>query len=60
MARKSTRKAVTPPTQIVNFDFEDRTYQIDADRRKVYQKFVEIETGKASTIISCPSLNFGA
>jgi hypothetical protein len=52
MARKSTLKPVTPPTPIVNFDFEERTYQIDADRRKVYRKFVEIETAKASTILS--------
>jgi hypothetical protein len=51
MARKSTLKPVTPPTPIVNFDFEERTYQIDADRRKVW-KFVEIETAKASTILS--------
>ena len=38
--------------QIVDFDFEDRTYQIDPDRRKVYRRFVEIETSKASEIIS--------
>jgi len=36
----------------VDFRFEDRTYQIDPDRRKVYQRFVEIETAKAATILS--------
>ncbi len=35
---------------IVNFSFEDRTYQIDPDRRKVYRRFVEIETSKAFEI----------
>ena len=44
---------VTPlvPT-FVNFDFEDRTYQIDPDMRKVYRRFVEIETSKAATILA--------
>ncbi len=36
----------------VNFDFENRTYQIDPEQRKVYRRFVEIETAKASQIIS--------
>ena len=51
MARKRIAKTLTPPT-IVSFDFENRTYQIDADQKKVYRKFVEIETSKASTILS--------
>ena len=50
MARK-TRAAKPAPT-FVNFDFENRTYQIDPDLRKVYRRFVEIETSKAATIIS--------
>ncbi len=49
--RKSKTKAV-PPTPIVSFDFEDRTYQIDPARHKVYRRFVEIETSKASQIFS--------
>ena len=36
----------------VNFDFQDRTYQIDPERRKVYRRFVEIETSKASEIMT--------
>ena len=36
----------------VSFDFEHRTYQIDPDRKKVYRRFVEIETSKASQILS--------
>ena len=41
-----------PATPIVNFNFEDRTYQIDPGRKKVYRRFVEIETSKAFEILS--------
>ena len=40
------------PGKIVQFSFEDRTYQIDPDLRKVYRSFVEIETAKASAILT--------
>jgi len=50
MARKPAQLLVEP--RIVNFDFEDRTYQIDPQLRKVYRRFVEIETSRASQIIS--------
>lgn len=38
--------------RIVNFALDDHTYQIDPERRKVYRRFVEIETSRASQIIS--------
>ena len=41
-----------PATPIVQFSFEDRTYQIDPGRKKVYRRFVEIETSKAFEILS--------
>jgi hypothetical protein len=50
---RTTRKSLTKtlePTPIVSFDFQDRTHQIDPARRKVYRRFVEIETSKASQI----------
>ena len=51
MPRKRTKpQASTDP--IVNFEYEDHTYQIDPDRRKVYRRFVEIETSKAAQIFS--------
>ena len=51
MARKLTAR--TPQqTPIVNFSFQERTYQIDPGRKKVYRRFVEIETAKASEILS--------
>ena len=42
----------TQNSPIVSFSFEDRTYQIDPDRRKVYRRFVEIETSRAFEIFS--------
>lgn len=49
--KRIVRKAKVDPV-IVTFDFENRTYQIDTDRRKVYRRFVEIETSKAFEIYS--------
>jgi len=50
MPRKLAKKP--DPVPIVTFQFQDRTYQIDPDRRKVYRRFVEIETSKAAEIFS--------
>jgi hypothetical protein len=51
MASKRTRISVSP-APIVSFTFQDRTYQIDPGRKKVYRRFVEIETSKAFEILS--------
>jgi len=49
----SRRKmAPRPASAFVDFDFEHRTYQIDPVLKKVYRRFVEIETSKASHILS--------
>ncbi len=40
------------PDVVVNFQFEDRVYQIDPRLKKVYRRFVEIETSKAAEIFS--------
>ena len=50
MPRK--RAVVVEDKPIVTFQFQDRTYQIDPDMRKVYRRFVEIETSKAATILA--------
>ena len=47
MARKRIKRK---PGKIVQFNFEDCTYQIDPDLRKVYRSFVEIET--ATSLVS--------
>lgn len=46
------RKRTNAPARIVDFQVEDRTYQIDPEQRKVYRRFVEIETSKAAEIFS--------
>ena len=51
MVRKRAQAKPSIP-KWVTFDFQDRTYQIDPEQRKVYRRFVEIETSKASTILS--------
>ena len=52
MPRKVTKRQAPVETKIVDFSFDDRTYQIDAARSKVYRRFVEIETAKAFEILS--------
>lgn len=46
------RKKLQTPGPIVQYSFDDRTYQIDPDLKKVYRRFVEIETSKASEILA--------
>ena len=50
-AKRVKSKPLITPT-FVDYNFENRTYQIDPDRGKVYRRFVEIETSKASEIMS--------
>ena len=51
MPRKTSKKPARK-ISVVQYRFQDRTYQIDPDRRKVYRSFVEIETSKAFEIFS--------
>ena len=51
MARqRNSRKS--PEARVVVFEFEQHTYQIDPRQKKVYRRFVEIETSKAAEIFS--------
>ena len=51
MAKTRTAKRTeTPP--IIRFSVNDRTYEIDPTLKKVYRRFVEIETSKAAEIFS--------
>jgi hypothetical protein len=50
MPRK--RREKQDPAPIISFEFQDRTYQIDPTLKKVYRRFVEIETAKAVEIFS--------
>ena len=50
MPRKVARAQES--SSVVNFHHNEHTYQIDPQRRKVYRRFVEIETAKAAEIFS--------
>jgi hypothetical protein len=50
VASKKTIVKVEPKVNVIDFSFGTQTYQIDPKRQKVYRRFVEIETGRASTI----------
>ncbi len=52
MATKKAAVKVEPKSQVVEYSFGTQTYQIDPERHKVYRCFVEIETGRASTIFA--------
>ncbi len=52
MASRKTTAKVEPKHKVIDFSFGTQTYQIDPDRQKVYRRFVEIETGRASTIFA--------
>jgi len=52
VASKKTTAKVEPKLKVINYSFGTYTYQIDPERHKVYRHFVEIETGRASTIFA--------
>jgi len=52
MRKSHGSSAPTPGQSFVSFQFENTTYQIDPNRRKVYRSFVEVETSRASQIIA--------
>jgi hypothetical protein len=50
VARKKVVLEEPAKAIVVNYSIGREIYQIDTDRHKVYRRFVEIETAKASTI----------
>ena len=48
---KTPRKAKKNPYGMVDFSFGNMQYQIDMNRRKVYHRFIEVETAKTSLIM---------
>jgi hypothetical protein len=55
MAKTKTTKAARKPKKnpygMIDFSFGDTQYQIDMNRRKVYCRFIEVETSKTSLIM---------
>ena len=52
MASKKAIAKVQPKIQVITYSYGTQTYQIDPERHKVYRRFVEIETGRASAIFA--------
>ena len=47
---RSARKSRKNPYGMIEFNFDNTLYQIDPTRRKVYHRWVEVETAKTSLI----------
>jgi hypothetical protein len=50
VATKKSAPKIEPKVKVIDYNFGAQIYQIDPERHKVYRRFVEIETGRASTI----------
>jgi hypothetical protein len=48
---RSGRKSMANQNGMIDFNFGDISYQIDPGRRKVYHRWVEVETAKTSLIM---------
>ena len=46
------KPSTEPAAPIVQYQLENKTYQLDLGKRKVYRRFVEIETARAFEILS--------
>jgi len=53
--KKRTHAAKKQPTRtqngMISFDFANVSYQIDPSRRKVYHRWIEVETAKTCQIM---------
>lgn len=47
---RSARKSRKNPYGMIEFNFDNTLYQIDPTRRKVYLRWIEVETAKTSLI----------
>ena len=59
MAKAKARVARKPKKNsygMVDFSFGNMNYQIDTNRRKVYHRFIEVETAKTSLIMGAYSV----
>lgn len=50
-AVNSRKPSSKPRNGMVDFNFANVSYQIDPNRRKVYQRFIEVETAKTCLIM---------
>lgn len=52
---RGARKSRKNPYGMVDFSFDNTLYQIDPTRRKVYRRWVEVETSKTCLIMGAYS-----
>lgn len=50
--KKGTPKRRMPDSSIVEFAYDNTNYQIDTERRKVYRKWIEVESARTYLIMS--------
>jgi hypothetical protein len=48
---RSTKKAAGKINGMIDFHFDNISYQIDPSRRKVYRQWIEVETARTSLIM---------
>lgn len=53
--KHGTKKARKNPYGMIEFNFDNTLYQIDPTRRKVYRRWIEVETAKTSLIFGAYS-----
>ena len=50
--KKGTPKRSVPVSSIVDFAYDNTSYQIDTESRKVYRQWVEVESARTYRIMS--------
>lgn len=50
-AKVARKKSSQPQNGMINFNFANVSYQIDPSRRKVYHRWIEVETAKTCVIM---------
>ncbi len=50
--KKPSQKRTEPASTVVDFAYDNTNYQIDTQRRKVYRKWVEVESARTYLIMS--------
>jgi hypothetical protein len=50
--KKAAQERPAPAEKVVDFAYDNTNYQIDTQRRKVYRKWVEVESARTYLIMS--------
>jgi hypothetical protein len=50
--RRVPDSSIIPDSSIVEFAYDNTSYQIDTERRKVYRKWIEVESARTYLIMS--------